>query len=242
VPLVKICDWHFGFYIADQFTGYKGGEILCGTVKQFGDILFKLDGNGIYKAAKNGKKNLAQEVDNLTQIYDRIMQDAKYSKQLCYKSFSEKISKQIDEEISNISKTPVDLNEAFKDTFNRLIEALEKEEKANREEKISDYWNISFAYKLLSIGEKMEHLYITSIEEKMHWAYKQFAADLALYSLRLSLPAEYGEGNKIREEIRKIAQNLMQIMQDEEVKSKTNAHSVIGENGEDHSNNPFYTL
>jgi hypothetical protein len=233
VPLVKkICNWHFGYYFLDAF-GERGGKKLCETVKHLSNLFFKLD--GIYKMTKNGEKNPAQEVDNMKQIHHLIMLDVKFSNQICRNMLSKKESEPIDEEISKIPKTRVDLNVAFEQAFYQLIGELKKEE----ENSIGKYRTIGnntlpFARKLLRIGEEMEHLYSTSFEEKIKWAYQQFAADLALYSHRIYMTTISADGNEIREDIRKIAENWMQIGMVDEAMTKTNLQPAIGKNNEDH--------
>jgi hypothetical protein len=223
VPLVKECYRHFGFYIKDDLAN-KDGEKLCETVQHLSELFFHLD--GIYKMAKNGRKNRAQVEDILQQIHDRIIDDLKYSKEMCH-NFSYDLIKPIDAEISKFPKTRAGLNVAFKQTFYQLLIGEE-----NVNDKTTEGWNntLPFAYKLFLIGEQMKDLFDTSLGEKMHWAYQQFAADLTIYSHRLYLPTK-----SVRKDILKIAENLMQIhMLVAEVKTKTNAHPGIGGKGGDH--------
>jgi hypothetical protein len=81
---------------------------------------------------------------------------------------------------------PEKLNAAFQQTFKQLIGELEKKENAG--EHVKEF-SRKTAYQLLGIGNRMGDVFKSNEKEKMEMAFQLFAAQLAVYSLRLdSLP------------------------------------------------------
>jgi hypothetical protein len=99
------------------------------------------------------------------------------------------------------------LNVAFKQTFYQLFEILKNKENAD---KMTTSGGPQVAYKLLIIGEHMhwEYMLENRQQEKMEWAFSQFVANLAIYSLGFD---KFGKG-----EILKIAESWPIGMADQE--------------------------
>jgi hypothetical protein len=79
--------------------------------------------------------------------------------------------------LSNDVPKRVYLNAAFKETIIELIVEFKKGT-------MKYNWNeCEVVYKLLFIGQKMAVVFNKNLEEKMEWAYQQFALNIVIHSL-----------------------------------------------------------
>jgi soluble cytochrome b562 len=188
-PLVQQCPpngypWDSSFDFKDRFE-LHGGTLLCRYVIGLNELFTNLDKqNQLAKDGKQQPKKGAKSDENIRQqIYTHIH---KHNNDLliddCRRDLNSKRVEIIENKSWEIRKNKEELNKAFEENFHQLIEELDKEER----ESVHDlHERRAVAYKLIEIGKKMGDVFNANEEEQMEWAFQLFAAQLAVYSLRL---------------------------------------------------------
>jgi hypothetical protein len=194
LPLVEKCpekgSLDFTFDVKDRFA-MKGEEKLCKNVKDLNELFTKMDKQKqkqnqkqnqtskkwkLKKLADKHEKNIPQQIlDHIRQCHDNLLNNVAMDWIIVQ-------IQEIKHEVWKIKSERWDLNEALKAKFGELIKELENEKNAG--EHIEEA-SREIAYQLLGIGEKMCDYFKTSEREQMELAFQLFAAQLAVYSLRL---------------------------------------------------------